>query len=165
MSDFDDLRNLERNVLENHKLLENVETVVKHLDWSTFHTLPTATETRPQERFDLIFAADVIFEKNHTEWIHATVSTLLAFPTFNSDPTFYVILQLRTSHFRDLLNEFEQAFSELSSGFIDSIDEDRVRWKLRIRQKKKLKGSNGFSSENDEQNYLLFEIRWASIDS
>lgn len=173
LTDFDPI--ILSNLLHNLSLnptLSPLQVSVKPLDWSTFYT--SRLDPPPgRERYDTIFAADVIFEPSHAPWIHATVSALLHFPSSSShSPTLHLILPLRRTHFDHTL-AFDAAFSSAivvrteETEERTSVDEQGLRWRLSTQNRVTLRGPDGFGSGKevrDDGEYWLYRIRWVKVE-
>ena len=98
------LDNLRRNVSDNDNDTATLESPVvvqvEPLDWSTLHSSPSSPLAAPfEEKFDLIFGADIIYGPDHSRWIHSTVTRLLALPSpSRPTPAFHLIAPLRPTH-------------------------------------------------------------------
>ncbi|KAJ7500654.1 putative methyltransferase-domain-containing protein [Mycena galericulata] len=89
------LQNLAANISTNFP--EPERSISAHfLDWDSFSRADSAPPQPPFDApFDMILGADVIYEPEHTAWIHACVSRLLA-RTKRSQ--FHLVIPLRPTH-------------------------------------------------------------------
>ena len=103
------LSNLEHNVRANFPpgtLPPGLSLSTHSLDWSMYapsdrmDTKDRDTAPPFDKPFDVILAADVVYEPAHTSWIHDTVSALLPHPTPTQSfpPRFHLLMPLRPTH-------------------------------------------------------------------
>ncbi|KZS93348.1 hypothetical protein SISNIDRAFT_454519 [Sistotremastrum niveocremeum HHB9708] len=145
----DVIHNLERNVAGNScpDALGSIQ--VCKLDWSQ------ATNGPPfDEAFDLIVAADVIYQDMHAEYIHGTVSRLLRKA---HGAKFFLILPLRPTH-EQHNQSVEQSFPAAQAA-IDARSEGPVLSITRIDNIERKQGIG----RADEQAYKLFQIEWVFV--
>jgi hypothetical protein len=80
-------------------------SVLTHaLDWSKFG--PEDIKVTPfDQRFDLILGADIVYEVDHTAWIHSCLTFLLRKPSSSTDSEtdvnsalFHLVIPLRATH-------------------------------------------------------------------
>lgn len=113
------LQNLEKNVniLQSQPHPFRIPIDIHFLDWSTF--LDSPAEPPFDERFDLVFAADVIYEMEQAQWIKNCVETLLRIPenTKSVPPRFFLVVPVRPTHATES-RLLEEAFP-----FADSLHE------------------------------------------
>jgi predicted nicotinamide N-methyase len=134
----DVLANLQRNVDSND---DTQGILVRELDWSQ-PNLSIAPFDRP---FDVILAADVIYEPSHASWIANCVTKLLARPA----GVLWMIIALRSGgRHEGLSSTVGEAFS-LGGGVQVSILEKETLQRI---------GGHGRA---DEMGYELFKIGWA----
>ncbi|KAH9968807.1 putative methyltransferase-domain-containing protein [Russula dissimulans] len=134
----DVLENLQRNVDANGN---TQSIVVRDLDWSR-PNLGSAPFDRP---FDLILAADVVYEPSHAFWIANCVMKLLAHPA----GVLWMIIALRSG------GRHEGLSSTVGEAF--SREEDGAR--LAILEAETLQRIGGHGRA-DEMGYQLFKIGW-----
>ncbi|KAJ1983548.1 hypothetical protein H4R34_001201 [Dimargaris verticillata] len=115
LTDYHDkiIRNLDHNLA-----LNNVQSIASAtcLDWSWFASDPKMTECQAliraaglfAEPFDVIVAADIIYELEHTRWIARLVHHVLqarrqaSMAATAEEPTFYIMSPLRHSHSQEM---------------------------------------------------------------
>jgi predicted nicotinamide N-methyase len=134
----DVLANLQRNVDTNG----NTQNILVHeLDWSR-PNLGSEPFDRP---FDVILAADVVYESSHASWIADCVRKLLVRPT----GILWMIIALRTSgRHEGLSSTVSEAFSNEEGGARLSI--------LGVETLRRIDGHG----RADEMGYELFKIGW-----
>ncbi|KDQ20775.1 hypothetical protein BOTBODRAFT_26794 [Botryobasidium botryosum FD-172 SS1] len=101
------IRNLRANVAFNFPDPPHDLTLRVHeLDWKQVHDTPSTQRLSPplDSPFDVILAADVIYEMDHAEWIKSTVERLL-----RPGGQFHLIIPLRPGHSREA-NTVERVF-------------------------------------------------------
>ena len=135
----DVLANLQRNVDDN---AETQGILVQKLDWSQ----PISSSVPFERPFDVILAADVVYESSHASWIANCVTKLLARPA----GVLWMIIALRSGgRHEGLSSTVGEAFSsEGGSG------------RLSILEKETLQRIDGHGRA-DEMGYKLFKIGWA----
>jgi protein-lysine N-methyltransferase EEF2KMT len=134
----DVLANLRRNVDTND---DTQGIVVRELDWSR----PNLGNVPFDRAFDVIVAADVVYEPPHASWIANCVVELLARPS----GVLWMIVALRT------VGRHEGLSSTVSNAF--SREESGAR--LAILEKETLRRIGGHGRA-DEMGYELFKIGW-----
>ena len=133
----DVLANLQRNVDSND---DTHGILVRELDWSQ----PNSSSAPFDRPFDIILAADVVYEPSHASWIANCVTKLLARPA----GVLWMIIALRSGgRHEGLSSTVGEAFS-LERGGIQILEKETLR---RI-------GGHGRA---DEMGYELFKIGWA----
>ncbi|KAF8506950.1 putative methyltransferase-domain-containing protein [Russula emetica] len=135
----DVLANLQRNVDNN---ADTQGILVRKLDWSQ----PNSSSVPFDRPFDVILAADVVYEPSHASWIANSVTKLLARPA----GVLWMIIALRLGgRHEGLSSTVGEAFSfEGGSG------------RLSILEKETLQRMDGHGRA-DEMGYELFKIGWA----
>lgn len=135
----DVLTNLQRNVDDN---ADTRSVLVRKLDWSQ----PNSSSVPFDRPFDVILAADVVYETFHASWIANCVTKLLARPA----GVLWMIIALRSGgRHEGLSSTVSEAFSvEGGSG------------RLSILEKETLQRMDGHGRA-DETGYELFKIGWA----
>lgn len=129
------LENLRRNTIRNFKEMPR-RICVKYLDWSE----------PPLElfgQFDIILAADVIYDPRHSHWIKSCVEKMLR---RTADSAMWLIIPQRPTRVDEI--------NKLNSIFNDG--------KLRILSKKQFVRSKGVG-RIDEDGYTLFRIGWGDL--
>ncbi|KAH9081928.1 putative methyltransferase-domain-containing protein [Lactarius deliciosus] len=135
----DVLANLQRNVDAND---DAGDVLVRELDWSK----PNLDRAPFNQAFDVILAADVVYEPTHASWIANRVSALLARPA----GVLWMIIALRTGgRHEGLSSTVAEAFSHGTGGT-----------KLAILEEETLRRIDGHGRA-DEMGYKLFKIGWA----
>ena len=135
----DVLANLQRNVVGND---DTQGILVRELDWSQ----PNSSRAPFDRPFDVILAADVVYEPTHASWIANCVTKLLACPT----GVLWMIIALRSvGRHEGLSFTVDDAFS---------LERDSI--KLSILEKETLQRMGGHGRA-DEMGYELFKIGWA----
>lgn len=135
----DVLANLQRNVDSND---DTQGILVRELDWSQ----PNSSSAPFDQPFDVILAADVVYEPSHASWIANCVSKLLARPA----GVLWMIIALRSG------GRHEGLSSTVGEAF--SLERGSVR--LSILEKETLQRIGGHGRA-DEMGYELFKIGWA----
>ncbi|KAH8997546.1 putative methyltransferase-domain-containing protein [Lactarius akahatsu] len=134
----DVLANLQRNVDAND---DAGDVLVRELDWSK----PNLDRAPFNQAFDVILAADVVYEPPHASWIANCVSALLARPA----GVLWMIIVLRTGgRHEGLSSTVAEAFSHGTGGT-----------KLAILEEETLRRIDGHGRA-DEMGYKLFKIGW-----
>jgi predicted nicotinamide N-methyase len=134
----DVLANLQRNVDTNG---DSNSIIVRELDWSR----PNPGSTPFDRPFDVILAADVVYEPSHASWIADCVTKLLARPT----GVLWMIVALRSG------GRHEGLSSTVGEAF--SREEGEAR--LSILNEETLRRIDGHGRA-DEMGYELFKIGW-----
>jgi predicted nicotinamide N-methyase len=140
-SDFhpDVLTNLQRNVDDN---ADTQGVLVRKLDWSQ----PNSSSVPFDRPFDVILAADVVYEPSHAPWIANCVTKLLARPA----GVLWMIIALRSG------GRHEGLSSTVSGAFPFEGGSGRPS----ILEKETLQRMDGHGRA-DETGYELFKIGWA----
>lgn len=155
------LDNLRRNVKDNDLDVATLEAPVvvqvELLDWSTLHSSSSSLVAAPfEQKFDLIFGADVIYGPDHARWIHSSVARLLALPSPSSPtPAFHLIAPLRptqTAAIQSITTVFP-----LATGLPSRIEGEGLR--LAIVQVLELEREWGVGRA-DEVGYRLYRVEW-----
>ena len=134
----DVLANLQRNVDTNDDV---GGVLVRELDWSR----PNLGNAPLDQTFDIILAADVVYEPPHASWIASCVTALLARPA----GVLWMIIALRAGgRHEGLSSTVVEAFSGGQSGA-----------KLAILEEETLRRIDGHG-RGDEMGYTLFKIGW-----
>ena len=132
------LANLQRNVDTNNGASG---VVVRELDWSR----PNLEDAPLDQAFDVILAADVVYEPLHASWIASCASALLARPT----GVLWMIIALRTSGRHE----------GLSSTVVEAFPDGQSGAKLAILEQETLRRIDGHG-RGDEMGYMLFKVGW-----
>ena len=154
------LDNLRHNLALNN--LDSRTTVGK-LDWSIYlgqnHGRPT-----PEHRFDIILGADLVYDLSHIALLHATVASLLAWPTPATRPAFHLALPARSTHSKET-EAFDSAFPRQEATTKESggiQDEYGKEWRLVSRRRREMVGEDGF--QNKASRYIVYEIVWQAVE-
>lgn len=178
------LDNLRHNVDGNPLPVISLDTVdrrVSRLDWREVAAAWTPTSSPPQsERYDLLLAADVIYEPLHLTWLHPTISSLLRFPTANSPPpSLWLLLPLRPTHSletRAVARAFSRAPRAAEGEGSDVGEELRGRWTkdgegrrwvLRMGERGEVRARDGFSAMGNAGGVRLHwmcRIEWVPLE-
>lgn len=134
----DVLANLQRNVDTNG---DTQSILVRELDWSR-PNIGVGPFDRP---FDVILAADVVYELPHASWISDCVTKLLARPT----GVLWMIIALRSGGRHE----------GLSSTVVDAFFHEERGPRLSILEQETLRRIDGHGRA-DETGYELFKIGW-----
>ena len=134
----DVLVNLRRNVDANN---DTQDIVVRELDWSR----PNLGSAPFDRSFEVIVAADVVYEPSHASWIANCVMELLARPA----GVLWLIVALRTGGRHE----------KLSSTVSDAFSREEGGATLAILEKETLRRVDGHGRA-DEMGYELFKIGW-----
>ncbi|KAI5476481.1 hypothetical protein MNV49_007728 [Pseudohyphozyma bogoriensis] len=162
------LENLRHNLSLNSDLTtssSNVNISISKLDWSAFPSTTNGPhDVVPDEgRFDTILGADLVYEPQHTTWVHATVSSLLAFPSpSNPHPTFHLVLPLRSTHVAEH-TAFDKMFTRENAKAIE--DERGKRWRLVTKSREDASGADGFGGKDEARKvgYWVYRIGWEEV--
>ncbi|SCV69592.1 BQ2448_2612 [Microbotryum intermedium] len=181
LTDFEEgvLSNLCRNLEKLRPSIDSeiLECHISKLDWSDYQSKGSTRPHAPdygRASYDLIFAADVIYEPQHVELIHATISALLRRPGtgLEGGGTFHLALPLRSTHGLEM-HAFEKAFPRRPEGSTAEMEEGAMR--LVIDHEESViaeKGDDGFGSGSGSgsvggkgggkgvEEYRLVRIRW-----
>lgn len=169
LTDYEEhvLDNLAHNVGLNSETLGSTDVAVKRLDWTDFHEGRSARSSTRQ--YDYVFGADLVYEPQHLEWLHATVSALLRFPSTDSPtlPTFHLVLPLRSTHASEH-DGFDAAFSAEGDGMEgrDRFDAEGRKWRLTTLERTDATGEDGFggarerAAEGKVSRYWVYRIGW-----
>ena len=135
----DVLRNLTANVETNFPCNDTQSRIEVHrLDWSE-----PSTSAPFDELFDVILAADVVYDPLHASWIRACVKRML-----KPDGVFWMIIAIRSSGRHEGLDQtVDEVFSGDEPGLCMLSREDLGR-------------QDGFGRA-DEGGYRLFKIGWS----
>ncbi|THH30640.1 hypothetical protein EUX98_g3567 [Antrodiella citrinella] len=145
------LTNLQHNVRTNFPSTSSFSPVdVFKLDWE--HPEYDAPLDKP---FDVILAADVVYEPEHARWIKSCVKRLLARPsaTLQKGGVFWMIIALRPSGRHEGLADTVTEVFPLASKILSSEPG------LAILQLSEIGRQSGVGRA-DESAYLLFKIGW-----
>jgi hypothetical protein len=134
----DVLANLQRNVDTNG---DAQSILVRELDWSR-PDIGVAPFDRP---FDVILAADVVYEPPHASWIASCVAKLLARPA----GVLWMIIALRSGGRHE----------GLSSTVVEAFFHEEGGARLCILEQETLRRIDGHGRA-DEMGYELFKIGW-----
>ena len=134
----DVLTNLQRNVDTND---DAGGILVRELDWSR----PNLDDAPLDQAFDVILAADVVYEPPHAFWIANCVTALLARPT----GVLWMIIALRAGGRHE----------GLSSTVVEAFSGGRSGAKLAILEEETLRRIDGHG-RGDEMGYTLLKIGW-----
>jgi hypothetical protein len=172
LSDFEDavLENLAHNLALNVSQLGTASIGIKRLDWTEFYDTREDPVLDWGRTYDTIFGADLIYEPQHPESIHATVSALLRFPDASfPSPTFHLVLPLRSTHAAEH-NAFDAAFSSDGPGEARfTMDEEGRKWRLVTTDRRDATGEDGFGGgrkrgEAQVAWYWVYRIGWQRVD-
>ncbi|PKI85306.1 hypothetical protein MVES_000953 [Malassezia vespertilionis] len=142
------LENLHYNVTRNGLDSDDVGAHVATLDWqhvyeaytgelasmTTAQTLPAANQERSaayppltdDHPFDVILAADCIYDPAHPAWIHAVACKYLApKKPGNAEPELHILVPVRSTHLQEL-DAVYNAFTHPSSPF-HVVCEEQIR--------------------------------------
>ncbi|ORY88223.1 putative methyltransferase-domain-containing protein [Leucosporidium creatinivorum] len=173
LTDFEEhvLDNLAHNAGLNAGTLGSTNVAVERLDWTDFHE-GRLTRTSARE-YDYVFGADLIYEPQHLNWLHATVSALLRFPSADSStvPTFHLVLPLRSTHALEH-DGFDAAFSAEGDGREEreTVDAEGGRWRLTTLERSDATGEDGFggarerAAEGKVSRYWVYRIGWSRVE-
>ena len=165
----DVLRNLEGNVRMNLLGKGSVTVTISHLDWQH----PSSYDTKFDEgSFDIILAADVIYDPHHASWIKAVVKRLLVKPgPLSCDDgvssgarlgsgTFWLFIPVRTTgRHEGMVDTVRELFPSLKLGTGPS---ESTRIELAIVDSEEVARRNGIGRA-DEVGYRLYRIGWAPV--
>lgn len=134
--------------------LEEVNVDVEKLDWSS------SPEVIEGEKYDIVLAADVIYDPRHAHWIYDCVMKTLKKPMSRiggRSGVFWLAMPLRsTGRHEGMERTVEDAFPAL-----DGHEEGRKgEHRLVVVSREELGRQQGIGRA-DECGYTLFEIQWA----
>lgn len=167
------LDNLQHNVASNKLALGSTSVKISRLDWTDFFDGRLTHDSTGE--FDYILGADLVYEPEHLNWLHATVSSLLRFPSSSfPSPTFHLVLPLRSTHAKEHYG-FDAAFSVAGDGVEGRwrCDAHGVRWRLTTLQRTDATGEDGFGgareraaegSESKVGRYWVYRIGWRKVE-
>ncbi|KIO05483.1 hypothetical protein M404DRAFT_140527, partial [Pisolithus tinctorius Marx 270] len=145
------LENLMQNVRSN---LGSVSVDVEKLDWSS------PPEVEEGEKYDVVLAADVIYDPIHAHWICDCVMKSLKKPMSGiggGSSVFWLAVPLRsTGRHEGMGRTVEDAFPVLGT----REEGRRGEHRLVVVSREETGRHEGFGRA-DEGGYTLFEIRWA----
>ncbi|KAL7416083.1 hypothetical protein BDY24DRAFT_348607 [Mrakia frigida] len=109
------------------------------------------------ERFDVIFGADIVYEAHHAPWIHSTVSQFLRLPSpsLTFEPSFHLFVPLRPTHQAEIVS-IEATFPAASSF---PPREEGGAWRLAAAEVESLVRTEGVGRA-DETCYRRYRIAW-----
>ncbi|KAF4573590.1 hypothetical protein EYR36_008108 [Pleurotus pulmonarius] len=159
----DVLSNLSLNVDSNFPRATPYDSVCVHkLDWES-----PSFEAPFDQPFDVILAADVVYNPLHAQWIHDCVERLLVKPGGDDNRgrgsgdsgvgVFWLIIPLRS------IGRHEGLYETVDSVFGDTASKrgGDQRWRLVILERQELQRHAGGVGRVDESGYRLFKIGWA----
>jgi hypothetical protein len=163
----DVLRNLEGNVRMNPLGKGNVTVTISHLDWEH----PSSYDTKfDKGRFDIILAADVIYDPHHASWIKGVVKRLLVKPLSCDDGIrsgavlgsgiFWLFIPVRTTgRHEGMVDTVRELFPsmELGMGLTETTHLELV-----ILDSEEISRRDGIGRA-DEVGYQLYRIGWAPM--
>jgi len=161
----DVLRNLDGNVRMNLLGKENVTVTVSHLDWKD----PSSYDTKFDEgSFDIILAADVIYDPHHARWIKGVVKRLLVKPLpcdggvcsgeMLGSGTFWLFIPVRTTgRHEGMIDTVRELFPSVRFGM--GLSESTCL-ELVIVDSEEISRRDGIGRA-DEVGYQLYRIGWA----
>lgn len=158
----DVLSNLSLNVDSNFPHSPSHDSVCVHkLDWES-----PSVEAPFDQPFDVILAADVVYNPLHAQWIHDCVERLLVKPGGDDNrgglsgdggaSVFWLIIPLRS------IGRHEGLYNTVDSVFGDTMSKrgGEMGWKLAILERQELQRHAGGVGRVDEAGYRLFKIGW-----
>ncbi|KLO20609.1 hypothetical protein SCHPADRAFT_897874 [Schizopora paradoxa] len=148
----DVLHNLRRNVETNFPGAEGEPVAVTAYDWQF-----PSTNAPFDQPFDVIHAADVIYNEAHATWIKACVERLLCRPSSDQPEggVFWLIMPIRTTGRHEGMDRTVlDAFSLHEEGGTSNAS-----FSLKIVEVEAIERSVGVGRA-DESMYKLFKIRW-----
>ena len=152
----DVLANLCSNVSTNTSGQDQPPISVHALDWSD----PPTDDPFLEGSFDMVLAADVIYHKDHAQWIKSCVQRYLCRGRDGDAyrPVFWLIIPLRsTGRHEGIGATVEQVFPTISST-ADPLP-DSEKGELVILCKEEIARRDGVGRA-DEGSYMLFQIGW-----
>ncbi|GAA6046753.1 hypothetical protein JCM3770_003150 [Rhodotorula araucariae] len=180
------LANLRENVAINAPTEKGVRIRVERLDWGDYvpgaaGRWSPADAANTAERFDVVFGADLAYERGQTALLHAAAAGLLRFPLHTAaaaadDPTFWLALPLRPTHTVEMA-EVEAHFPPLSAAA--PVAPSLVRrdgasgrvYRLVTREREDLCGPSGFGGmaprgrvrTSGEVRYVVMRVGWEEV--
>ncbi|EPS99402.1 hypothetical protein FOMPIDRAFT_1060824 [Fomitopsis schrenkii] len=152
---LDNLRvNVDINFPSDRPRASTTPVAVHALDWE--HPVYEGELSRP---FDVIFAADVVYQPEHARWIRACVERLLARPDAGADGgVFWLIVPLRIAgHHQGMSDTVEEVFPKAA----DVAQRPSGKGSLVVLAMEDLQRCKGVGRA-DEGGYKLFKIGWMS---
>jgi len=154
------LENLQKNVHNNFANDTPIQIRSQRLDWSIFSaSTPTSDPPMLQERFDVVYGADIIYESQHAQWVKGCLEKLLKKRSGDIDPAFHLIIPLRRTHIAES-NTVELVFRTAMQNQLQPPGE-RDRDELLIKHKETITcDSENYSAEQVE--YIYYKIGWGT---
>jgi len=154
------LENLQKNVHNNFANDTPIQIRSQRLDWSIFSaSTPISDPPVLQERFDVVYGADIIYESQHAQWVKGCLEKLLKKRSGDIDPAFHLIIPLRRTHIAES-NTVELVFRTAMQIELQPPGE-RDREKLLIKHKEIITcDSENYSTEQVE--YVYYKIGWGT---
>ncbi|KAF8340667.1 uncharacterized protein EI90DRAFT_3036407 [Cantharellus anzutake] len=171
------LSNLRDNIRRNESLNGCVSLKACSLDWEQYYQLRMGRDGNTKEdfrgvtdpegekmrahSFDLVLAADVVYELQHAEWLKATVQSLLRYPGHDAtttsqsvnNPLFHLVAPIRHTH-RAELESIVQVFSPYATPAPDSRG-CAAQYRLSILRSHHI-------DDGEENGFIWYEIGWVS---
>jgi hypothetical protein len=135
------------------------------LDWEK----PPSFEEE-EDKYDLIFGADIVYEQGHAELIRGVVERALKMPSgpsrkaedvANTGGIFWLMYPLRHTHVAES-ESIERVFG-LTKGGISDDNQLENGWRLGILEVEGLSRKKGIGRGEDEVSYKLLKIGWVGI--
>jgi protein-lysine N-methyltransferase EEF2KMT len=155
------LENLRANISTHFPMFcsnENTNTVVhvQPLDWSS----PYLDYSPLSEPFDILLAADVIYDPAHARWLNGVAKATLS--RDNPDARFWLIVPRRIAgRLAGVETSVDEIFSWADTSVFNPSGMGRTRDELIIINMQDINKVNGIGRV-DEGGYRLFEIGWGS---
>lgn len=154
----DVLENLSVNIHTNFPTSSSPPVTIHPLDWAY-----PGYSTLPEERFDIILAADVIYHPEHARWIKGCIERFLVQPQTGKDGGIcWLIVPLRSTGRHEGMDDTVDLV--FPNNFSDGV---RVRategWTLAILEREE-SVRHGRVGRADESGYKLFKIGWVGIN-
>lgn len=146
-------------------------TTVAKLDWADFVPSSEAEGEGEGERaYDIIFAADVVYEPSHVSLVHATIAALLRFPSPGAvPPACHLVLPLRPTHVTEH-TAFDRLFPSNREGGTgeercEKSDTEARHWRLVAKERREESATDGFGKRGDdrEAKYWIYRIEWERV--
>ncbi|KAJ8469900.1 hypothetical protein ONZ45_g16738 [Pleurotus djamor] len=152
----DVLANLSLNVQTNFPSASSPISVHK-LDWEN-----PEYQDPFDKPFNVILAADVVYNRHHAQWIHDCVERLLVKPSAGEEGgAFWLLIPVRPVGRHEGLNLTVDAVFPSAA----LVSESKVnRWTLAIISKEEIQRRSNGVGRADETGYRLFKIGWVRGD-
>ncbi|BGP51096.1 hypothetical protein JCM10450v2_007025 [Rhodotorula kratochvilovae] len=177
------LANLRDNVAANASAAKGIRVAVERLDWGDY--LPGAAAQRrdggEDARFDVLFGADLAYERGQAALLHAAVAGLLRLPSPDASvgagaaqPAFWLALPLRPTHGIEMAEVAAHFPPPAAPPAMRLARRDGVSgraYRLVEREREEILGPSGFGgravrgrvSAEGEMRYVVMKVGWEEV--